>query len=505
VEDPGSNSGATVDGAPVSSEVVPSNSEASDAAVSGVATSDTATSDAAASGTATSDAAASGTAADSQGLKPPAIEWSRTYGGSTYQELKAVAAAPDGGLLAAGCNRPADSRPKSDAWILRLGADGEVEWDRTLGGSGGECVTAAGKGQDGSWILAGVTSSSDGDFAGRPVDAGIAGWAAGIDADGRTVWLRSFGEDGVQIPLAVAAVADGGYVMVGACHPIMTSCPGCPEEGIIGGALERDAIGPGSSGEFRMPKIEDLPDLNVVTVRFGGDGRTLARSCRSVPALLETAAASGTADGGAVLAYSFQVWGNGSETRVARIDSGGPDGPENGEATENPEDTDGKLWDRLLPLKDGGSPRGMAPTADDGFAGCGSAGTDFASARPWLFRLGSGGELIWETAVGDGFAGSLMDVEAMEDGGGFAAGCAKKARDAVTTCDLLAVRTDHEGKVLWTSVMGGNEVDLASAVTVLADGGLVAAGQTGSRDGDLEGIRGEGESGVAGWIVKFRP
>ena len=76
-------------------------------------------------------------------------QWSKTYGGSRYDNLTAVLSIPGGGYLLAGSSdSPADfckSEPargasrdgrviRTDIWVIRTDARGRQLWDRTLGG-----------------------------------------------------------------------------------------------------------------------------------------------------------------------------------------------------------------------------------------------------------------------------------------------------------------------------------------------------------------------------------
>jgi len=97
--------------------------------------------------------------------------WDKTIGGSSYERLAAVLPTKDGGYLLGGTSSSGISGDKSevnkgreDYWVVKLHADGKVEWDKTLGGAENDQLNSVLQTQNGDYVLGGTsTSGASGD------------------------------------------------------------------------------------------------------------------------------------------------------------------------------------------------------------------------------------------------------------------------------------------------------------------------------------------------------
>jgi hypothetical protein len=60
------------------------------------------------------------------------------------------------------------------------------------------------------------------------------------------------------------------------------------------------------------------------------------------------------------------------------------------------------------------------------------------------------------------------------------------------------LRLDGDGEPLWSRCLGGSATDIGHAAAETPDGGFIAAGRTGSRDGDVSESKGADDA----WVVK---
>lgn len=100
------------------------------------------------------------------------IEWQKILGGSDADWARSVCQAPDGGFVVPGLTYSTDidavGCDGADILVFKLnGSTGEVEWKKILGGSAGETVHSIVRTPDGGFILAGETYSNDGDVSGN--------------------------------------------------------------------------------------------------------------------------------------------------------------------------------------------------------------------------------------------------------------------------------------------------------------------------------------------------
>ena len=149
---------------------------------------------------------------------PPALAWNVTLGGSGSDGAAAVNETSDGGYIVAGQTSSSDgdvgfNHGGQDGWVVKLDADGGIAWNRTLGGSGSDGVYAVDQAFDGGFVVAGSTTSSDGDVAGNR--GGYDCWAVKLDADGGMAWNATLGGSLGDGASAVRQASDGGYVVAG--------------------------------------------------------------------------------------------------------------------------------------------------------------------------------------------------------------------------------------------------------------------------------------------------
>ena len=119
-----------------------------------------------------------------------------------------AAVAADGGALFLGRN-VIDLFTKHDAWLVRVDSGGDVAWSErfTAPGSGRFFLFDAAELDDGSWIAVGTA----GEFDFPPQHA----WVLRLAASGAPLWSFEYGGGSVESPRAVAATADGGFVVAG--------------------------------------------------------------------------------------------------------------------------------------------------------------------------------------------------------------------------------------------------------------------------------------------------
>jgi hypothetical protein len=135
-----------------------------------------------------------------------AVLWETTLGGADDDYAYALAEMPDGGFALAG-NTFSSGAGYSDAYAVRTDASGAVIWEKTFGGADADYFYDLVANADGSVVLAGSTASSgagQGDM-----------YAVKVASDGTTAFEATVGGAEDDAAYALAATADGGYVLAG--------------------------------------------------------------------------------------------------------------------------------------------------------------------------------------------------------------------------------------------------------------------------------------------------
>lgn len=132
--------------------------------------------------------------------------WSRMYGGDDWEECWFVKQVADGGYILAGKTRSYGSG-QLDYWLVKTDSDGNMVWNRTYGTDAVDDLRAAVQTLDGGYALAGYTypfGSSDKNY-----------WLVKTNAAGDSLWSRTYGGSGADWCLGIEQTADGGFVLVG--------------------------------------------------------------------------------------------------------------------------------------------------------------------------------------------------------------------------------------------------------------------------------------------------
>jgi predicted secreted protein len=132
--------------------------------------------------------------------------WEKTFGGIRDDRGHSVQQTSDGGFILLGWTESFDAR-EADVWLIKTDASGNIEWDRTFGGSDRDKGRSVQQTSDGGFILVGYTES----FGAGWADV----WLIKTDADGNKLWEKTFGGSGLDSGSSVQQTSDGGFILVG--------------------------------------------------------------------------------------------------------------------------------------------------------------------------------------------------------------------------------------------------------------------------------------------------
>jgi hypothetical protein len=131
--------------------------------------------------------------------------WTRTYGGDHYDGARWVFQTLDDGYIVAGIDRSYNFG-ENDVQVFKTDSLGSILWARSYGGDQEDGVVAGQRIEDGGFILAGYTAS----FGNGSMDA----WLLRLNADGDTLWTRTYGGENYDFGTSVIQTPDDGYFIV---------------------------------------------------------------------------------------------------------------------------------------------------------------------------------------------------------------------------------------------------------------------------------------------------
>jgi len=139
------------------------------------------------------------------------IRWNKTYGGNDndYPCAYSVIQTSDGGYALAGqISGGASTSWSIEAWLVKTDASGNVQWNKTYGGTGNEYAYSIIKTSDGGYALAGYVYSYSPSYSSDF-------YLAKTDASGNLQWNKTYGGSGYDYAYSVVQASDGGFALAG--------------------------------------------------------------------------------------------------------------------------------------------------------------------------------------------------------------------------------------------------------------------------------------------------
>lgn len=133
------------------------------------------------------------------------VEWEKIYGGPDDDWGNSVDETLDGGYIIAGGT--ISHSDYSDVYLLKIGHHGNIIWERIIGGEYGEDALCVRQSSDGGYILTGWTNS----FGAGEDDVYI----VKTDSEGDTLWTRTFGDVFCDKAMSIIETSDGCYAAIG--------------------------------------------------------------------------------------------------------------------------------------------------------------------------------------------------------------------------------------------------------------------------------------------------
>jgi hypothetical protein len=152
------------------------------------------------------------------------IQWQKALGGTRNDYAYYIRQTTDGGYIVAGNSSSNDgdvtlhwgSFVDSDVWIVKLDSIGAITWQKTFGGTDTDISNIVIQTSDGGYIVAGYTSSSDGDLTGlHGINFDYDYWIIKMDASGNMQWQKLVGGTSNDVARSIVQTYDQSYIVAG--------------------------------------------------------------------------------------------------------------------------------------------------------------------------------------------------------------------------------------------------------------------------------------------------
>lgn len=199
------------------------------------------------------------------------VMWDRTFGGDERDQLFVMKPCVNGGFVLGGSsesqqntgNKNSPLYGLNDMWIVKIDANGNLEWERTFGGDGEETIQDILITSDNQYILCGQTSSLPGTGV-HKTSQHYGHWdyyVVKISENGDYVWDRSYGGEGTDLAYAMVENEIGNILISGVSSSL-------PNTG--GGNKTAELIG-GGANDFWMVYVNASGEEVIWDMTFGGN------------------------------------------------------------------------------------------------------------------------------------------------------------------------------------------------------------------------------------------
>jgi hypothetical protein len=147
------------------------------------------------------------------------LKWEKSYGGTQTDQANSVQQTIDGGYIIAGFTSSNNgdvtgNHGTFDYWIIKTDTSGNIQWKNCFGGTINDQAYSISQLTDSNYAVAGITYSNNGDVSGNHGSTDY--WVTNINSNGIIQWQKTLGGSGYDAASAIEQTADGGLIVAGA-------------------------------------------------------------------------------------------------------------------------------------------------------------------------------------------------------------------------------------------------------------------------------------------------
>lgn len=144
--------------------------------------------------------------------------WRKYFGGTNNDRSFGVMNANDGGFILSGASESDDfdisnSKGSYDYWVVKVDKNGNMEWERSFGGTGIDQSHDITKTMDGAYAIIGNTFSTDIQISKNNGESDI--WLVKFDENGELLWEQNYGGPAFDAAHSISLAKDGGFIISG--------------------------------------------------------------------------------------------------------------------------------------------------------------------------------------------------------------------------------------------------------------------------------------------------
>ncbi len=405
------------------------------------------------------------------------MEWTNSFGGSLNDSPNSIIQCKDGGYLIAGYSNSnnwdiSKNNGDKDIVLLKINSKGQIEWDKTFGGSKIDIASKIINTLDGGYILAGSTTSNDKDVLGNHGNSDA--WILKLNSEGNIEWKKCYGGSLDDKANDIIQSKDGGYIFVGQTN-----------------SIDGDIIENFGDYDTWTVKISQNGDIKWQQV-IGGYGTESAYS------VLETF------DNNIVIA---------GVTKSNNLTTNGNYGMDDVLVIKmNP--MGNVIWKNNYGGSNLDNARSIIETQDKNYIFTGqtySFDYDVSGNKgyydAWLVKIDSNGEIDWQKCLGGIYEDAGLSIKASQNGNLVLAGNSR-SKDGLFSenhgeYDTWISYLDQDGNLLWQKLLGGSSNEFLGDFLINNYSEIVFTSQSSSNDFDVPKNHDGSKSTSDIWVAKI--
>jgi hypothetical protein len=334
--------------------------------------------------------------------------WERNYGGVRDDEGFSVQQTLDTGYIVAGATMSFGNYLQ--VYVVKTNAEGDTLWSRTYGGPGIEYGTSVQQTSDGGYIVAGYSDSllNNGQV-----------YLIKTNASGDTIWTRTYGGTSYAVGQSVQQTSDGGYIVAGMSDS-------------FGDSMQVYLIKTNASGDTLWTKT------------YGGMYDDRGYSVQQ------------TFDGGYIVAGTTLSLVNGYKVYLIKTNSSG--------------DT---LWSKTYKGQYDAYGGSVQQTQDGGYIVSGYDYSNLNGFQVYLIKTNATGDTLWTRTYGGTGVDEGRSVQQTLDGGYIVTGMTNSYGNDY---QVYLIKINGAGDTIWTRTYGGALYDEGCSIQQTSDGGYIIGG-----------------------------
>jgi hypothetical protein len=318
----------------------------------------------------------------------PASTFAKTIGRSSYDEVAySIIQSSDGGYAVAGSTRSFGAG-YYDMYVVKLDSGGNVQWAKTIGGSGDDGAYSIIQSSDGGYAVAGSTRS----FGAGYYDM----YVVKLDSGGNVQWAKTIDGNGDDGAYSIIQSSDGGYAVAGFTSRLV-----------------------GYDSDMYVVKLDSGGNVQW-TKKISGFNNDVALSIIQ------------SSDGGYAVAGFTSSFGAGYyDMYVVKLDSGG-----------------NVQWAKTIGGSDWDQAGSIIQSSDGGYAVAGFTSNFGAGGDMYVVKLDSEGNVQWTKTIGGINYDQAYSIIRSSDGGYAVAGFTSSF--GAGYYDMYVVKMDANGNVCFS-------------------------------------------------------